>query len=110
MQQLTRVESLASVVLVCLDKTGTLTEDSSPGSSTSFRPGGHPDGARGRFAASATARNDTLQAIADAYASSPHALAAATVIGLGARAACRLLVSADGDWLRASSEEAIMPA
>jgi hypothetical protein len=36
--------------------------------------------------------------------------AAATVTGLGARAAGACSVSADEDWLRASSKEAIMPA
>jgi cation-transporting ATPase E len=68
-QQLNGIESLASVDVVCLDKTGTLTE-----------PALHVVGLvgpeslseeLGRYAASATARNETLEAIAHAYPAEP---------------------------------------
>ena len=64
-QQLNAIESLASVDVVCTDKTGTLTE-------TALRvtgvvgPETLPD-ELGRYAASATTRNATLEAIAAAY-------------------------------------------
>ena len=69
-QQLNATESLASVDVVCLDKTGTLTE---PALRVSGLAG--PDrlaGELGRYAASALARNATLQAIADAYPAGPE--------------------------------------
>ncbi len=64
-QQLNAIESLASVDIVCLDKTGTLTEPA-------LRVAGliGPESLAdelGRYAASATARNATLEAIAVAY-------------------------------------------
>jgi cation-transporting P-type ATPase E len=64
-QQLNAIESLASVDVVCLDKTGTLTEPT-------LRVAGlvGPDslaGELGRYAAGAIARNATLEAIASAY-------------------------------------------
>ncbi|HEX6763176.1 MAG TPA: HAD-IC family P-type ATPase [Gaiellaceae bacterium] len=64
-QQLNAIESLASVDVVCLDKTGTLTEPA-------LRVAGlvGPESLAddlGRYAASATARNATLEAIAAAY-------------------------------------------
>jgi cation-transporting P-type ATPase E len=64
-QQLNAIESLASVDVVCLDKTGTLTEPA-------LRVAGlvGPEslaGELGRYAASATTRNATLEAIAAAY-------------------------------------------
>ena len=66
-QQLNAIESLASVDIVCLDKTGTLTEPA-------LRVAGlvGPESLAedlGRYAASATARNATLEAIAAAYPS-----------------------------------------
>jgi cation-transporting P-type ATPase E len=69
-QQLNAIESFASVDVVCLDKTGTLTE-----------PALHVVGIVGpesladelaRYAASATVRNTTLEAIADAYPGEPE--------------------------------------
>jgi cation-transporting ATPase E len=64
-QQLNAIESLASVDVVCLDKTGTLTE-----SALRVVDVIGPDGLNselGRYAASATTRNATLAAIAAAY-------------------------------------------
>jgi cation-transporting ATPase E len=71
-QQLNAIESLASVDVVCLDKTGTLTEPS-------LRVAGlvGPDSLAselGRYAASAPVRNATLEAIATAYPASPAPL------------------------------------
>jgi len=64
-QQLNAIESLASVDLVCLDKTGTLTEQALRVTGLV----GPPDLAEqlGRYAASTAARNATLEAIAAAY-------------------------------------------
>jgi P-type E1-E2 ATPase len=62
-QQLNAVESLASVDVVCLDKTGTLTE---PRLRVVEVVGdGRP--ALGRYAASSVVRNATLEAIAEAF-------------------------------------------
>ena len=64
-QQLNAIESLASVDLVCLDKTGTLTE---PSLRVAELVG--PDslaGELGRYAASSAVRNATIEAIAAAY-------------------------------------------
>ena len=71
-QQLNAVESLASVDLVCLDKTGTLTDSSLRVVDVIPAPGARAEGALARFAASATARNDTLQAIADSQPAAPQ--------------------------------------
>ena len=68
-QQLNAIESLAAVDVICLDKTGTLTE---PGLRVvEVEPAGGADEAEvrralGRFAASSPARNGTLEAIAAA--------------------------------------------
>jgi P-type E1-E2 ATPase len=71
-QQLNAVESLASVDVVCLDKTGTLTDSTLRVVEIVPAPGARPEGALARFAANATARNDTLQAIADSAAAEPQ--------------------------------------
>jgi cation-transporting P-type ATPase E len=68
-QQLNAIESLASVDVVCLDKTGTLTE-------SALRVTGllGPESLQrelGRYAVSATIRNATLEAIAAAYPAEP---------------------------------------
>jgi magnesium-transporting ATPase (P-type) len=69
-QQLNAVESLASADTVCLDKTGTLTEDRLR--VIALEPADGADEGElsvliGRFAASAPSRNSTLEAIAGAY-------------------------------------------
>src|SRR5581483_12451427 len=71
-QQLNAIESLASVDIVCLDKTGTLTE---PVLRVAHLVG--PEelaGELARYAASASARNATLQAIAAAFPGEPQAV------------------------------------
>ena len=68
-QQLNAIESLASVDVVCLDKTGTLTE---PALRVVDVAGPPVLGEQlGRFAASSAVRNATIAAIADAYPSAP---------------------------------------
>jgi cation-transporting P-type ATPase E len=68
-QQLNAIESLASVEIVCMDKTGTLTE-------SSLRVlGVEPEAISkplARFAASSPSKNATLRAISDAYPAPPE--------------------------------------
>ena len=73
-QQLNAIESLASVDIVCLDKTGTLTEPRLRVSELVPANGDEPALARalGRFAAAASARNATLDAIARRFPAEPH--------------------------------------
>jgi P-type E1-E2 ATPase len=71
-QQLNAVESLASVDVVCLDKTGTLTDSKLRVVEIVPAAGERPEDALARFAASATARNDTLEAIADEAPAAPE--------------------------------------
>ena len=67
-QQLNAIESLASAEVICLDKTGTLTEAASPRRrGAAPRPGSRKGGSRhalGRYAASSPGGNATLEAIA----------------------------------------------
>jgi cation-transporting P-type ATPase E len=68
-QQLNAIESLASVDVVCLDKTGTLTE---PALRVTGLVGPDSLGDElGCYAASASLRNGTLEAIAAAYPAAP---------------------------------------
>jgi magnesium-transporting ATPase (P-type) len=74
-QQLNAIESIASVDVVCLDKTGTLTEPSIRVVETVPAAGvGHDEleEALGRYAASAGARNTTLDAIAASFDGLPE--------------------------------------
>jgi cation-transporting P-type ATPase E len=64
-QQLNAIESLASVDVVCLDKTGTLTESSLRVADIAG-PASLAD-ELGRYAASSAVRNATIEAIAAAY-------------------------------------------
>lgn len=74
-QQLNAIESLASVQVMCIDKTGTLTESALrvaelvPAEDWTEQDMG---AFLGRYAASATSRNGTLQAIAEAFPSEPE--------------------------------------
>ncbi|HEX2505746.1 MAG TPA: HAD-IC family P-type ATPase [Gaiellaceae bacterium] len=74
-QQLNAIESLASIDTICLDKTGTLTEGSLRVARVvpaDGRPSAELEGALGRYAASATLRNATLEALAESFAGEPE--------------------------------------
>jgi magnesium-transporting ATPase (P-type) len=69
-QQLNAIESLASADVICLDKTGTLTDAALRVTSLVPAPGVTEDdlaAALGRYAAAAPARNLTLEAFATAF-------------------------------------------
>jgi magnesium-transporting ATPase (P-type) len=74
-QQLNAIESLAAVEVVCLDKTGTLTEGTLrvvalvPAEGVAEEALAH---GLARFAAASPGRNDTLEAIASARAAEPE--------------------------------------
>jgi cation-transporting P-type ATPase E len=74
-QQLNAIESLASVDVICVDKTGTLTESALRVAALQPAPGVAEQelaDAVGRCAASASARNETLRALAEAYPREPE--------------------------------------
>jgi magnesium-transporting ATPase (P-type) len=74
-QQLNAIESLASVDVLCVDKTGTLTESSLRVAELVPADGQSEQtlaAALARLAASASTRNATLQAIADSYPGEPE--------------------------------------
>jgi cation-transporting ATPase E len=71
-QQLNAIESLASVDVVCLDKTGTLTEPALRVVDVVGPPTLAAELAR--YAASSAVRNATIEAIADAYPAEPAAV------------------------------------
>jgi len=69
-QQLNAIESLASADVVCLDKTGTLTESALQVAAIVPAPGVGEEalaGALARYGAASSVRNTTLEAIAEAY-------------------------------------------
>src|SRR5205085_1931285 len=69
------IESLASVDTICIDKTGTLTEAALRAVEVLPVPGASEESLRaalGRLATGASARNITLQAIADAFPTDPQ--------------------------------------
>ncbi len=73
-QQLNAIESLASAEIVCLDKTGTLTEPRLRVVDLIPAPEWNPESvadALGRYAASSPSPNATLEAIAGAFPSEP---------------------------------------
>ncbi len=74
-QQLNALESLASVDMVCTDKTGTLTEPEPHVVDTVAAPGvmkGELERALGRYGASAVSRTSTLDAIRTAFETEPE--------------------------------------
>jgi cation-transporting P-type ATPase E len=78
-QQMSATEALAAVDTICIDKTGTLTDGQLELSSIEVADPANPAAAHdalARFAASAGARNRTLQAIAERYPDRPQKVTA----------------------------------
>jgi P-type E1-E2 ATPase len=74
-QQLSAIEALASIDVVCVDKTGTLTDETLRLADLVPAPGVPEDRLRanlGRYAASSATRNHTLDAIAQAIPTAPE--------------------------------------
>ncbi len=74
-QQLNAIESLASVDVICVDKTGTLTESALRIATLEPAAGGSEAEMAeilGRLAAAASSRNSTLEAIAETYPAEPR--------------------------------------
>ncbi len=74
-QQLNAIESLASVDVICVDKTGTLTESALRVAAVEPVEGVEEEdigACLGRYAASASTRNGTLKALADAFTAVPE--------------------------------------
>jgi len=74
-QQLNAIESLASVDVICVDKTGTLTESALRVATLEPAAGGSEAEMAeilGRLAAAASSRNSTLEAIAETYPAEPR--------------------------------------
>ena len=74
-QQLNAIESLASVDVICVDKTGTLTESALRVAGVEPAAGGQAEEIGellGRFAASASTRNATLLALSEQFEAEPE--------------------------------------
>ena len=74
-QQLNAIESLASVDVICVDKTGTLTESALRVAGVEPAAGGQAEDIGellGRFAASASTRNATLLALSEQFEAEPE--------------------------------------
>lgn len=73
-QQINAMESLASVDVVCLDKTGTLTEANLRVTETAAPPAGEEQLHRALclFASAASGRNSTLRAISESFPGEPR--------------------------------------
>ncbi len=98
-QQLNAIESLASVDTICVDKTGTLTEAALRVVEVLPTAGGTEERIRsalGDLAASASARNVTLQAIADACPAEPRATLGE--VPFASRRRWSAVSFADGSW------------
>ncbi|TMK38226.1 MAG: HAD family hydrolase [Actinobacteria bacterium] len=104
-QQLNAIESLASVEVICLDKTGTLTGSSLRVTDLHAGPHVTPDELRaalGRFSASAPAQNLTLRAVADFEPQAPEAPRAE--IPFSSRRRYSALELSDGTWYLGAPE------
>jgi cation-transporting P-type ATPase E len=87
-QQLNAIESLASADIICMDKTGTLTESSLRVVEAVPAPGVDEAAladALGSYAASSPARNGTLEAIATSFGGKPAAVEAEVPFSSGRR-------------------------
>ena len=96
-QQLNAIESLASADVICLDKTGTLTEPTLRVVEVAPAPGverAELTALLGRYAASASARNITLEAIASAFPAEAMPLVAE--LPFSSRRRCGAQETADG--------------
>lgn len=104
-QQLNAIESLASVEVLCVDKTGTLTEAALRVAGVEPAEGcplSETQVALGRMAACASTRNGTIDALAAEFPGEPEAVVAE--VPFSARRRWSAVTLADGTWLLGAPE------